>query len=300
MKKIFTLVSSFFSVTFLWAQTPNAGFENWTTSSGFPSYTYPNSWDCPNSQTAVTGTFLVIKATAAADIHSGSAAVKLITKNVLSVNAPGIVTTGTLPTQSGGNITGGIPYSQRPDSIIGWYKYTPAGGDNGFVAFALLGAGGNTDTVGTAFWTTPTTTVGTYTRFSMAITYRSANPVDTAVWVVCSSASGTPTSANVGSTLFADDLAVVINPTTGVAEQNQVEVTVSPNPATEQVMISNLSGVKNNFILSDIAGRKITEEKITGTSGKIAVDDFPAGLYIYTIMDENKAAIKTGKLIIQR
>ena len=300
--KNFTLVLlSFFSTKILWSQvTPNPSFDNWTTSSSFPSYTYPTSWDCPNSQTAVTGTFLVVKATAAADIHSGSAAVKLITKNVLSVNAPGIVTTGKLPTSTGGNITGGVPYNLRPDSIVGWYKYTPAGGDNGFFALALLGAGGNTDTIGSAFWTTPTTTVGTYTRFSAPIIYRSSNAVDTAVWVVNSSASGTPTSANVGSTLFADDLGVIINPSTNVPELEMANVAIGPNPASEYVFVNNLCCAKSIFELTDITGRKITEQKITGVSQSIEVNDFPAGLYLYRIIDENKTVLKTGKLIIQR
>lgn len=301
MKKIFTLISLLTVSSFLWAQvTPNPSFDNWQTSGSFPSYSYPTSWDSPNSQTAVTGTFLVVKATAAADIHSGSAAVKLITKNVLSVNAPGIVTTGKLPTSTSGNITGGVPYTSRPDSIFGWYKYTPAGGDNGFFAFALLGAGGNTDTIGSAFWNTPATTVGTYTRFSAPIIYKSTNAVDTAVWVVNSSANGAPTSANVGSTLFADDLGVIINPNTSVAEQNKDEITLGPNPASDFIRIDNICCSKSVFVLSDITGRKITEEKITSTSDLISVSDFPAGLYIYSIADESKATIQTGKLIIQK
>ena len=299
MKKLFTLVSVFsIYTTGIWAQaTPNPGFENWTTQ-GFPSYSTPDNWDNPNSQTAITGIFVVVKATAAADIHSGSAAVKLITKNVLATDAPGIVTTGTLPTSTGNPITGGIPYTLRPDSIIGWYKYTSVSGDNGFFAFALLGSGGDTDTIGKAFWQTPASNVGTYTRFSKEITYLSANPVVKSVWVACSSNSGT--AAIVGSTLYADDLGLVINPTTNVTEEEQMYITVTPNPAADQVVIRTTSGLNAVFVLSDITGRKIAEEKITGIESIISLNTFPGGAYFYSVTDENKRVIKTGKLTIQK
>ena len=301
MKKIFTLISIIaFSASNIWAQaTPNPSFETWTTT-GFPSYSNANSWDSPNSQTAITGIFLVVKATAAADVHTGSAAVKLITKNVLATDAPGIVTTGTLPTSTGGAITGGIPYTLRPDSIIGWYKYTPAGTDNGFFALALLGAGGDLDTIGKAFFDTPGTAVGSWTRFSKEITYLSANAVVKSVWLACSSASGSPTSANVGSTLFADDLGLVINPTTSIAEQQLADVSVTPNPVADHVMIKNISGTNAVFTLSDVTGRMVSEKKITGSENLISVTSFPAGLYFYSITNENKTAIKTGKLTIQK
>src|SRR5665213_874841 len=120
MKKIFTLISlCSVSATALFAQTPNAGFESWThTSSITGSYDTPDSWNCANSQTAITGVISCLKATT---MHSGSFAVELITKQIPSPFnqlVPGIVTTGSInaTTQS---ITGGIAYTLKPDSIVG-------------------------------------------------------------------------------------------------------------------------------------------------------------------------------------
>ena len=298
MKKIFTLLSVLSaSGACLWAQTPNSGFETWTTT-GFPSYAAATNWDSPNSQTAITGIFVCVKATAAADVHSGSTAVKLITKNVLATDAPGIVTTGTLPTAQGSPITGGVAYTLRPDSIVGWYKYTSVSGDNGFFAFDLFGAGGNTDTVGIGSFATPAATVGVWTRFSAPIIYKSANPVVTCLWIACSSNNGT--AAKVGSTLFADDLAVVFSPTTGLAEVPLMNVTVGPNPTTDHIVISNASGSNVIFTLSDMTGRNVALENISGDINSVSVSGLPQGLYMYAITDQNKEAIRSGKLLICR
>src|ERR1700722_7433830 len=109
MKKTITLFAALLiSTAGLWAQaTPNAGFETWTHVTGFFAYDTPNNWDCANSQSASVGVFGCVKST---KVHSGSFAVELITKSILSIMAPGVVTTGTLPTSSTGSITGGIAY----------------------------------------------------------------------------------------------------------------------------------------------------------------------------------------------
>ena len=297
MKKIFTLFSILsVAITGLIAQTPNAGFETWSTT-GFPSYAAATGWDSPNSQTAITGIFVCIKA-GSADVHSGNAAVKLITKNVLATDAPGIVTTGTLPTAQGNPITGGVAYTQRPDSIVGWYKYTSVSGDNGFFAFDLFGAGGNTDTIGIGSFATPASTVGTYTRFSAPIIYKSTNPVVSCLWIACSSNNGT--AAKVGSTLYADDLGVVLNPATSVTESERMNVTIGPNPASDYILISNVSGAKANFFLSDVTGRVVAEERILGTDHLISINALPDGIYMYALKGENEFAVKTGKLIIKK
>lgn len=297
MKKILTLISLYtVSIAGLWAQaTPNPSFDTWTTT-GFPTYAVATGWDSPNSQTNVTGTFVCIKATVAADIHTGSAAVKLTSKSVLGQIAPGVVTTGTLPTANGNPITGGVPYTLRPDSIVGYYKSAPAGGESGFVEFSLFGAGGSNDTIAVGRFIMPTTAVSTYTRFSKKIIYRSANAVVNSVWVL--SSSGTNPVA--GSTIFIDDLSLKMPSTVGVTEQILSDFTVGPNPAVDHLIIRNTVNAKNIFCLHDLTGRLVIEEKIAATSNIVNINSFPAGLYIYSIKDENNTAIKTGKLIIKK
>ena len=103
MKTNFTLVLIFsIYVNSLWTQaTPNPSFESWTHVTGLTTYDTPDNWDCANGATAITGTLTCYKATAAADIHSGTAAMRLITKQIgapFNQLAPGAATTGKINT----------------------------------------------------------------------------------------------------------------------------------------------------------------------------------------------------------
>ena len=221
MKKIFTLISLIsVSATALWAQTPNAGFETWTNHSGFFSYDTPDNWSTPNASTASVGTFVCVKTT---DKHSGASAIKLISKSILGMqDAPGVATTGVLPSQNGAPITGGVAYTLRPDSIVGWYKYTSVSGDNGFAEFRLYGAGGDNDSVARASFNTPSATVGTYTRFSKELTYFSSNAVTNSRWLLCSTKNGDLPVLN--TILFADDLDLIF------AVRDSIAITTGTNP----------------------------------------------------------------------
>ena len=59
-------------------------------------------------------------------------------------------------------VGGGVPYTGRPDSIAGWYKYSPTGTDNGFVEFQLLGTASTPDTIGYVRFVTPSAAVASY------------------------------------------------------------------------------------------------------------------------------------------
>jgi len=297
MKKI-TILILILSTSFLNAQTnpatPNAGFESWTHHS---TYDDPNGWNDLNSSTSVFGIYTCIKDSTPADVHSGKNAVRLITMTYFGQLIPGTITTGTINTTSQ-TISGGLPYTLRPDSIIGWFKYTPASGDNGDIEFYLFDA--SSDTVGEAFFKTPTTTVSTYKRFSLPVTYRSSNAVTMALWILTSSIN--QTSGKSGSELYADDLGLVFDSATGInniVDENRI--TISPNLATDYVTINNISDSPSVlFSLYDITGRKVSEEKTTQGKTNIALNGLSEGLYFYSITDEQNSVIKSGKIVVQK
>jgi len=296
MKKItalFTIALLAFTASF--AQVlPNAGFETWTHNT-FPSYDTPDGWNTLNPTTGLLGVITCYKA-ATLDIHGGTYALKLITKSVAGQTANGVATTGTINTTSQ-TIGGGVSYSSRPDSIVGFYKYTPVQNDNGFVELQLLGVGGDTDTIGYARFKTPNATVGAYTRFAKAITYRSANAVSKSIWIISSSADAV--THHVNSTLFIDDLQLITNATT-VAEQQKMDLTVGPNPASNMVFVRNPLFTKATFLMYDVIGRNVLFQSVANSVNSIDVSAFPMGLYIYSIVDENNNVIKTAKLIVQK
>lgn len=302
MKKIFTIISVFFVSGAVAQTTANGGFESWTTvPATFPAPAYDecDNWNSLNSLTSALGVITCYKATASIDVHSGSAAIKLVTKQAGGQIANGLVTTGTVnPATS--SVGGGVSYTLRPDSIIGWYKCAPMAGDSGFVEIQLLGAGGDTDTIGYAIFRTPGIDVTTYTRFALKINYRNANPVVKSLWILSSSRSNTVHIVN--STLFLDDIQLGSDAwaATGINEIPTFDLTVCPNPTTGNIIIKNPLSLKVSFILYDVTGAIAEEEKINSSSTSIDITQLPNGIYIYSIIDSNGLVVNTGKIVVEK
>lgn len=288
--KNFTLIISYILIgMFAQAQVlPNPGFENWT---AVGSYQNPNNWNNLNPNTSPLGVLTCLKATGA-DVHSGSSAIKLVTKSVLGQNANGIATTGTISIAPPG-VSGGVSYSGRPDSIAGWYKYTSVGGDNGFVQLLLYGVTG-TDTVGFIRFQTPASTVGTYTRFSAAIVYYNTNAVDKAQWLLSSSGGFT---AVVNSTLFVDDLELITNNTNGIAPIEANFLTISPNPVTTELKIENFSA-KLQFTLYNSIGEAIKTASLLKGNSVLDLSALANGIYYFSALDTEKNSVQKGKFIL--
>jgi len=298
MKKLTTLFL-ILSVSRLIAQTdaatPNANFEHWTHSS---KYDDANGWNDLNSSTSVLGSITCYKDSTAADVKSGKYAAELVTMKVFTQNVPGALTTGTINT-SNQTISGGVAYTGRPDSITGWYKYASVSGDNADVEFYLFGSGGNSDTVAKAFFRSPKSSVNTYTRISYPLTYVSANPAVTALWILSSSTNAA--GAQIGSTLIVDSLGLITNPVSVNNIVNANSITVGPNPAKGSISIRNISNTKAlKFTLFDVTGRKIMSQSAGIGTSAIDITEMPEGVYIYTILDIQNSTIKTGRIVIQK
>src|SRR5436190_9998828 len=121
MKKILLplVLSCFlFHTSFSQDPTPNAGFENWNFDTCLNVFEVPDNWDQLNCETNILSILTCLKTT---DAHSGNFAAKLTTKIVFTDTANGIITTGHLITVPPYGVDKGIPYTQRSDSIFGWF-----------------------------------------------------------------------------------------------------------------------------------------------------------------------------------
>lgn len=272
------------------AATPNPGFENWTQQG---NYWNPNSWSNLNSSTYILGVFTCQRASAAADVHSGSYAIKLTTKSVFGITANGIASTATLITTPPYGITGGIPYTGRPDSIVGWYKYTPANAnDSGFVQFALLT--NNYDTIGMVKFNTPNTPVTSYTRFSKAITYLSPATPELSYWILSASDGVNPV---VNSVLIVDDIDLIFVTTPVTGEPVKSPIAPVSNLVQEEIVIKNPSEKQVFFELTDLSGRMVMREEITHHRQSISSAMLNNGIYIYRLSDLHGRVHSSGKVI---
>ena len=291
MKKIFTLLFIILITTKSQSQSvlPNPSFENWTT---VGTYMVPDDWNTLNPTTSALGVLTCLKATGV-DVHTGNAAIKLVTKSVFGQNANGLATTGHIVIAPPG-VDGGVAYTGRPDSIAGWYKYTSVSGDNGFVEFQLLGSATAPDTIGYVRFLTPTSNVSTYTHFSVPIVYRSPNPVAKSIWIISSSAGFT---ASVNSTLFIDDLELITNSGVGINELTQNSFSFAPNPVQHELAIENNSA-KNIFTLYDAEGKLQLQSTLVKGKNTIDFSQLANGIYFYSSYDEEKNKFQRGKIIV--
>lgn len=292
MNKILSLLLFlFFIIPSIQAQNPlpDSSFEAWTNAAGYDNLT---SWNTLNPNTFTFGVLTALKASGA-DAHSGSFAVKLVTKTVLSFTANGIATTGNIDagTQT---ISGGIPYTGRPDSISGWYKYTSVGGDNGFVVFVLLDA--INDTIGIANFTTPAASVGTYTYFSTAINYFSSG---TPVLSRCLLSSSAGFTAVVNSTLIVDDLALISN-STGTRENILMSLNrINYLPASKTILINSPSLTIKRAELRDISGKKISSFPIQQSETEYKIENLSSGIYFVLLYDESSEISLSKKIMVE-
>lgn len=293
MKRLYTIII-FLSITSgVKAQnaTPNAGFENWNT---VGNRIDPADWNNLNPSTAILGVLTCARASGA-DAHSGNYAIKLTTKLIPGFNiiANGIASTGTLITTPPYGVSGGIAYTGRPDSITGWYKYTPAGTDQGFVELQLLGAT-NTDTIGYVRFETPNATVSTYTRFAAAVNYLSTATPSNSIWILSSSKGVGPI---VNSQIFIDDIAMVFNSSSVNTINSKNEVTILGNVIKEKIRFNYKNTGVYQFRLIDTAGRIVADTQLNSQQSTVDVSSLD-GLYFYTI-ENNTGIINTGKIIIR-
>ena len=183
-----------------WDTIPNHGFESWTCNS---NYCDANGWEDINSLTEGLA-YTCIKATGAANVHSGSAACELYSQSVIIQNAPGICATGSI-NQTTQNVQGGFPLNFRPYKFKGWFKYSPTVPDT-FSAQLILYSGSTSGTsIGGVTFESPSK-ITAWTQFSVLVDYTSAAIPDSAQIILLSSS---PNNIQSGSKAYIDDLSFV-------------------------------------------------------------------------------------------
>jgi hypothetical protein len=295
MKKIFLIsLSLLLSFHFSYSQnaTPNPGFEDWTFVDFFGQFYIPNSWDNLDSATAIIGILTCQQTT---DKHSGQFAVKLLTQEVIifgTDTANGIITTGNLIVIPPYGIEGGIPYTERPDSIAGWFKYTPAPGDSTQIQFDLFTNAG--DTIGTALIQIGQTVTG-YTRFSAPVVYQSSGTPELSRWLI-SSSNGY--NALPGSVLYVDDISLIF--TTGVNEiENSSGLGIHQTIESEVLWLSNPKHVSGNLTVYNTLGNALAVFPLSGEHQEIHLPAVANQILVCSVTDNNGALLLSKKIVVQ-
>jgi hypothetical protein len=294
MKHIFTIL---LSITFLTIsaqqQIENPGFENWEDVGTVADE--PTDWS--SIKTSDVGTLNALAPqvwSQSTDAHTGNFSVRL--ENIQSIGpvANGIITSGRihadLDPENGYVFTDvadaqwNSPFTDLPDSLVGWYKYTPSGSDAGKAQVILhTGAAQNPDPgftnwVGEARFDFSGTT-SAWTRFSVPFLYYNAN---TPAYLLAVLVAGDSTSSVAGSVALFDDLELIYNSSSVNEADNEIANTFVSSNFLNIKFFDAINDVSVAQII-DLSGRVVWNENIQGV--KVYKKRLPvnSGMYLFTL-----------------
>jgi hypothetical protein len=328
MQKTFTTIVSLSITLFSLAQTQltNAGFESW---GGSGTSAEPTSWNSNKTGTGLAsfGPQTCFQETSTP--HSGTSCVRVETAYYILAVVNGNVTTGVVNAPNSNKLEGflaatgsdKIAFTGRPDSIVGWYKYTQATSGTGAAAeqakvYAVLHSGdyydpavpvsGNhpdlsANKIGDALYVSPAANQSSWKRFTVPFNYINSNtPAFIMVNITSSNNQLTtaPGSTGSGSKLWVDDLELIYNNTTSI---NETEFTknVKVYYFEKNIYVDFLNKNSEQSIIDiysatgQIVYSQIIDNSIVNT---ISVSSLKSGIYMYEVSGKSQG--KFGKLFI--
>jgi len=293
MKKIFTI---FLSLTFFnlfgQLQIENPDFENWEDAGTVADE--PVDWSSIKTADAL-GALAPQVWSRSTDAHSGSYSVRLENISSFGVIANGIITTGRvhadLNPENGyvytdlGDAQWNSPFTDRPDSLVGWYKYAPAASDAGKVQVVLhTSAGQNPANATQANWVGEARfdfsgTTSSWTRFSVPFNYYNSN---TPAYLLAVLVAGDSTVSIAGSVAYFDDLELIYNPSSIKESVNDIAKIY----ITNNTLNINFSEFQSEQVLAeilDLSGKRVWKRELKSTKKYTEYIGLNTGWYIISI-----------------
>lgn len=306
------------------AQVANAGMENWHSyfSGALPPVMLeaPNEWYGVDSLIANFSILLggianqqVFKTT---DAHSGSFAAKVVTRTQGTLGeVPGVLLNAK-PNfnlmDSTASFSGGASISGWVDTVYAWVKYEHPGAfpeDDTAQMMALAfktgtGAGGADSLVGIGV--NMIMPAGSYVKAGLKMVYTSPVQPDKLILIFSSSpfsmssAFGSTTALD-GSTLFVDDVSVVMSPTGVPAVSfNAPGIQVYPNPVNELLQVTAPAGSGLLCMaVYNTSGQQVLRQRFDGRL-QLNTSGLAAGMYLYQIRNLAGQLVTAGKFQVAR
>jgi len=271
---------------------PNGDFEAWTSIQSLE----PDGWNSINFVT-LSGTPSVTQST---DAYDGNYSARIETVITPYGDTLGFLTNGELGSTL---LQGGMPVSQNPMMISGFYKYNPVGPDTGLI-------GGFTTKYDNVFGTTVRLdstlfqfeTANNWTSFSMNFIYNGFPIVDTLnVSISSSNIENDGNFIGVGSVLLIDKLEVFYNP---VGEPQPVVFAKNAtgvywDDSGNLFFRQNSNQLSEGFLyIYDGSGRLVVNQKINESSTQsVDFSQWTPGIYSYRFVGRK---ISNGKFTFVR
>lgn len=290
---IFVLLNS---IILFGQQIPNSNLETWNDEGSFEN---PDQWATSNTSVMVATIETVSKDTSHV---SGDYSARLESKSPMGFSsiAPGLLTLGEfnldIVAQSG-TVSGGIPWTQRTERFKGYYKYSPEGNDQAFIAMVMFKYNpttGESDTIAEAHFC-PNTEVTDWTEFDLELIWTSNETPDT-MNIICMSSDGRYTPIE-GSTLYIDNISIqgVVSDVKQINTKNTAS-NIFPNPSNGIINITKTDNIEKIEIF-DMSGKSVYQTNLLPKNNQLDVSNLTQGMYFIRLYKTN-TAIETQKLIL--
>jgi hypothetical protein len=304
MKRIIRLIIVFFfglPVIFFGQQLENRGFENWEDAGTVKDE--PVDWstiktaDDPGIAAVAPVTF-----DRSDDSHSGNYSLKLYNVNVFGIIATGAITNGRFHAEFNLDLSYSYtqaddpkwhtPFTWRPDSLTGWFKFYPKEDDRAQFKVILhvdeckLPENGTLPNwIGMAVYVTePGVTYDNWTRFSVPFDYYNDELPEFELTVVN---SGDSTSAVDSSWLLVDDLQLIY-PASGISEHRIAEPFLTIAQSRLQIDLKDPSEYTNQwFYLINANGQTILTRQLDNSFIELKDNVLP-GVYVAVLKGKTR------------
>lgn len=278
-KALYTLIAAYISVSCS-AQIPNFSFENWT---NMGNYSNPDEWGTLNNTTDSAGIYTVTKGSPG---NPGTAYIRITSRKIGAIVAPGIAVSGVLDSISHQPVSG-FSFTQRPAYLTGKWQHMLAGTSAGAITATLT----RWDTANSHRQIIAVATVGltgmamNWANFTIPFVYQSGSNPDTCIIVMAASGQN---PAN-GDYLWVDNLA--FSGTVGIEEPSLISTGVTvQNPATDLLNYELTLTAKTNVIveLLSIDGQLIRSTDLGIMAGTVnrqmPLDGLAKGSYMFRVI----------------
>jgi hypothetical protein len=290
------LLILFYSTGFAQDQLQNPGFEDWDQIAATPTDTIrePVDWSSlKTSDNDALSALAPVVLKRSSEAHSGAYSMQLsnvasfLVANGIATNGrihPDLVTTQAFTYTDTLDDRWNNPFTARPDSMTGWYQYTPQGGDSLQIKINLhKGFGKQPDDdfenkwIAVAEFKSGLNTAGEWVRFSVPFEYFSDDIPEYALAVI---SSGNAYSAVAGSTGLFDDLEMIYNSTSVRYSPHQPDGYIAVE-GRRTLWIRNMTPSDFTEIrIFDITGKQVWSGKVHSERIDIIEANMAQGIYV--------------------
>ena len=317
MKRVlFTLFATVlaYGLTVAQSQLENPGFEEWDDILiGSPdTIREPADWSSlKSSDNPSLSTLAPVVCTRSNDAHAGEYSLKLT--NVLSfIVANGAATNGRVHP----NITTSLAYmftdtlddqwntplNQRPDSMVGWFRYIPVNQDTMRIRAVLhRGFGKQPDAdsltkwIAVANYGSPLNTGDQWVRFSTPFVYKNG---ETPQYVLVVLNSGNGYQPVAGSVAYFDDFELIYNSPINSVDDPEAPFDYIYAIGNQYIVISGMKQTRFNAArILDVAGRVVWNGKVTLDRLDISRSGLKNGIYMISL--EGNGKLYTRKIVLR-